>query len=1062
MSGVSSDVMNLLRSGTLAPETPRRDRGAAANIYHLHPLAAGPLDEWATAFARIAAMGFSHVCLAPPFDPGQQGDIFVHATFDRLHPALGFTGSADQGIARAADMADRAGLTLMLDIAPGQVAISSPLHQRHPDWFGSPGGGWMADPRRPPHRTDVAVPRFGETAVADAVTEWWIVLIERLTAAGIRGFRCLTLDRVPASFWRRLTVAFPESLFLAWTPGVANLEDFVGAGFDLTCAAAGKWDDRASWFRDEQALRDVAPALAAPEPSFLDRLAQHLPPDTDVAQAYRLALGIAAATGSGLFLPMGFEFATNRRFDASRAGPADFAAAQQAGAADLSQDIAAAIRLTADLPPVETLRPITGPAAAVSALMRSDVLVLINPDIVHSATIDFPLAPLPAAAGAALSAEDGGDGPLRPGEVRILQCHRNPDVTGRGRELIREWAESSRIAVEAVLPGGEFPAKTVVGRDFSVSADIFGDGHDVLAADLLWRPLDEAGWQRVPMRKLTNDRWVASLRPDHIGLFQYTVEGWWDRWGTFTHDLHAKIAAGQDVTLELLEGRQLIQVTLGRSGQATPEGLLSADLAAEMQRADTRPFAARSTVHTVRVDRPAAEFASWYELFPRSATHDAGVHGTFRSVIGHLPRIRSMGFDVLYFPPIHPIGKVNRKGRNNNLKSEQSDVGSPYAIGGAEGGHDATHPALGTLDDFRALLHAAGRHGLELALDFAIQCAPDHPWVVQHRDWFRWRPDGSLRYAENPPKKYEDIVNPDFYGDASFPGVWIALRDTVQFWVDQGVKIFRVDNPHTKPLPFWEWMIAGIQGRHPDVLFLSEAFTRPKLMYRLAKIGFSQSYTYFTWRITKQEITEYLTELTTLPAADFFRPNFFVNTPDINPVFLQTSGRPGFLIRASLAATLSGLWGIYSGFEICEAAPLPGREEYLDSEKYEIRPRNYTQPNNIVAEIAALNRIRRQHPALQSHLGLTFYPAYNDQVILYGKCDSIDGSMVLVAVSLDPHVVQEADIEVPLWAFGLPDDAPISVTDLMRGEKFMWFGKYQRIRLDPADLPFSIWRLEAP
>jgi starch synthase (maltosyl-transferring) len=446
-------------------------------------------------------------------------------------------------------------------------------------------------------------------------------------------------------------------------------------------------------------------------------------------------------------------------------------------------------------------------------------------------------------------------------------------------------------------------------------------------------------------------------------------------------------------------------------------------------------------------------------LFPRSVTHDPKVHGTFRGVIERLPAIRAMGFDVLYFPPINPIGTINRKGRNNSLRAEPGDVGSPYAIGSAEGGHDAVHPELGTLEDFRALLREAHGNGLEIALDFAIQCAPDHPWVSQHKDWFRWRPDGSMRYAENPPKKYEDIVNPDFFSEASFPAVWLALRDVVQFWIDQGVRIFRVDNPHTKPLPFWHWMIADIQGRHPDVLFLAEAFTRPKLMYRLAKVGFSQSYTYFTWRNTKQELTEYLTELTTPPLAEFFRPNFFVNTPDINPVYLQTSGRAGFLIRAVLAATLSGLWGVYSGFEICEAAPLPGREEYVDSEKYEIRSRNFTAPGNLVAEITALNRLRRLYPALQSHLGLTFHNAFNDQILLYGKRDQDDPAMILVAVSLDPHNAQEANIEVPLWEFGLPDDAGIAVADLIRGDRFTWYGKTQRIRLDPADHPFRIWRL---
>jgi starch synthase (maltosyl-transferring) len=1063
VSGVCPLVMNLVRSDTLSLASSARDQWVPSNIYHLHPLVAGPLEGWASSFERIAAMGFSHVCLAPPFEPGASGDIFIPATFDRLHPALGFSGSVEQGLGLAAELASRAGLRLMLDIAPGHLAIDSPLKQHYPAWFNGADSDRVADPRQPPHRIDVAVPRFGQPAVADGISDWWIELLTRLTRVGVDGFRCLTLNLVPISFWRRMTASFPEALFLAWTPGVNGLHDFAGAGFDLTCSSAGWWDGRASWFLDEHvALRDVAPALASPEPSFLERLTQRLPPDADIPVAYRLALRVAASTGAGLFLPMGFEYATSRRFDPVRAGPSDMEAAQREAPADLSRDIASAIRLIANLPPGDRLRPITSPAAPVTAFLRSDSLVVINSDLVHPANLGFPLVPLPSAAGVALSAEGDVDKPLQPGEVRILPCHRTAPIPGGGHTLTRSRAEMSRIAVEAVRPGGDFPAKTVVGRNFTVAADIFGDGHDVLAADLLWRPADEPEWQRIPIRKLLNDRWEASIRPNRIGLYYFAVEAWWDQWETFTHDLHAKIEASQDVMLEVLEGRQLILAALGRPAEAmTADDLLADDLRLAMKRADARPFAFRSTVHSVRVDRPSAEFASWYELFPRSATHHPDVHGTFRSVIERLPDIQGMGFDVLYFPPIHPIGQINRKGRNNSLRAEPSDVGSPYAIGSAEGGYDATHPALGTLEDFRALLLAAQNHGIELAIDFAIQCAPDHPWVTQHHDWFRWRPDGSMRYAENPPKKYEDIVNPDFYGEPSFPAVWIALRDVIQFWVDQGVRIFRVDNPHTKPLPFWHWMIGDIQGRHPDVLFLSEAFTRPKLMYRLAKVGFSQSYTYFTWRNTKQEIVEYLTELTTAPVADFFRPNFFVNTPDINPVFLQTSGRAGFLIRAALAATLSGLWGVYSGFEICEAAPLPGREEYLDSEKYEIRPRNYSAPGNIVQEITALNRIRRQHPALQSHLGLTFYTADNDQVILYGKRDPIDGSMVLVAVSIDPHIAQEVVIDVPLWEFGLGDQAAILVTDLMRGDSFMWYGKNQRIRLDPADLPFRIWRLEA-
>jgi starch synthase (maltosyl-transferring) len=1064
---------------------------SSVHIYHLHPLAAGPLEDWPETFERVAAMGFTHVCAAPPFEPGSGGDIFVHATFDRLHPALRFDGTAEQGIARAVELAARSGLRLMLDIGPGQIATDAPVLQRQPDWFVSSAQDGVADPRRPGKRVDVALPRFDRTPLADAVSDWWIDRLATFVRSGVAGFRCLTLDRVPVSFWRRLLSGLrsvnPDTLFLAWTPGVERgaIRGLAGAGFDLTCSSAGWWDGRASWFLEEHALlREVAPALAGPEPSFLDRLARRLPSEADLPAAYRLALGIAASTGAGLFVPMGFEYAADRRFDAARASSDDMQAVRRDAPIDLSDDIAATIRLCRTLTEPRLLRPLTGPGSAVSALLRADVadirdagdasLVLINPDIVYSVPLPFPLAVLPPAAGAAFSVDDGVTTSLRPGEVRILRCRRTPDILGGGpAELPRSWAESTRIAVEAVqpvVPDGAFPVKSVAGKALVVSADVFGDGHDVLAADMLWRPADETAWQRIAMKKLLNDRWEASVRLDRVGLYQFAVEGWWDQWGTFIHDLHAKVAAGQDVSLEIEEGRHLVQDAIERSTGAlrdrlaraaadTASDLLSDDLKAAMAQADKRPFAARSPVYTVRADRPAAEFASWYELFPRSATHDPAVHGTFRSVIERLPDIRAMGFDVLYFPPINPIGRVNRKGRNNSLRAERGDVGSPYAIGSAEGGHDATHPELGTLEDFRALLWAAREHGLELALDFAIQCAPDHPWVKQHKDWFRWRPDGSMRYAENPPKKYEDIVNPDFYGEASFPSVWLALRDVIQFWIDQGVRIFRVDNPHTKPLPFWHWMIGDIQGRHPDVLFLAEAFTRPKLMYRLAKVGFSQSYTYFTWRQTKQELTEYLTELTRPPVAEFFRPNFFVNTPDINPVYLQNAGRAAFLIRAALAATLSGLWGMYSGFEICESAPLPGREEYLDSEKYEIRPRNYAAPGNIVGEISALNRIRRLNPALQSHLGLTFHQALNDLILLYSKRDPTGGNVILVAVSLDPNTPQEAAIEVPLWQFGLPDDAAIRVTDLMRDQSFIWYGKYQRVRLDPADMPFSVWRL---
>jgi starch synthase (maltosyl-transferring) len=490
------------------------------------------------------------------------------------------------------------------------------------------------------------------------------------------------------------------------------------------------------------------------------------------------------------------------------------------------------------------------------------------------------------------------------------------------------------------------------------------------------------------------------------------------------------------------------------------EIFLSDDLRQAMQLAEEPSFRVRyERALPLDVERPQAIFAAWYELFPRSATDDPNRHGTFRDVIRHLPRIQQMGFDVLYLPPIHPIGSTNRKGKNNSLTITPDDVGSPYAIGGADGGHDAIHSALGTIDDFRLLREACAAHGMELALDFAIQCSPDHPWLKQHPEWFNWRPDGSVRYAENPPKKYEDIVNVDFFAPKAFPDLWEALRDIVLYWRDEGVRVFRVDNPHTKPLPFWEWLIAEIRGTFPDVIFLSEAFTRPKMMYRLAKIGFSQSYTYFTWRNTKQELTDYFSELSTAAVSDYFRPHLFVNTPDINPYFLQTSGRPGFLIRAALAATLSGLWGMYSGFELCEGAALPGREEYLDSEKYQVRVRDYDAPGNIVAEIAKLNRIRRAHPALQTHFGLKFYPAHDDRVLLYGKKLPNQVEMVLVAVNLDPFHAHDVTIEVPVWEWQRPDHATMKVSDLMRDTVSTWHGKLQRLRLDPAELPFAIWRI---
>ncbi len=409
---------------------------------------------------------------------------------------------------------------------------------------------------------------------------------------------------------------------------------------------------------------------------------------------------------------------------------------------------------------------------------------------------------------------------------------------------------------------------------------------------------------------------------------------------------------------------------------------------------------------------------------------------------------------------MHPIGRINRKGPNNTLTPGPEDVGSPYAVGSAEGGHDAIHPALGTLEDFLHLRKAAEAHGLELALDFAIQCSPDHPWLREHKDWFDWRPDGTIRYAENPPKKYQDIVNVDFYASGSVPELWLALANVVLFWCEQGIRLFRVDNPHTKPFPFWQWMIAEVRARYPDAVFLAEAFTRPKVMARLGKVGFGQSYTYFTWRNTKAELTEYLTQLTTEAPKDFFRPHFFVNTPDINPSFLQNATRGAFLIRAAAAATLSGLWGVYNGFELCEGTPLaPGKEEYLDSEKFQIRTWDWDRPGNIVPEITRLNAIRRENPALRTQHGITFLPAANDAVLFFEKATRDRGNVILVAISLDPNHVQSARLELPMWKWGLPDQGPLAAEDLLDGRQFGLDAKFYDITLTP-DRPYAIWRAE--
>jgi starch synthase (maltosyl-transferring) len=630
--------------------------------------------------------------------------------------------------------------------------------------------------------------------------------------------------------------------------------------------------------------------------------------------------------------------------------------------------------------------------------------------------------------------------------------------------------------IEDVFPsidGGRFPVKRIIGEPVEVWADIYRDGHEVIGAALVWRREVDREWRRETMTMDSNDRWSGTFVPDMPGRYVYAIEAWTDEFATWRHGFELKQKAGADQEVDAIEGAGL----LGKAQSGSPDAaalirkycedylqtgdsapLLASDLKTAMAESQLRPDLTRSQLFPFVADRPQARFSAWYEMVPRSQGKIPGQHGTFMDCIARLPDVAAMGFDVIYFTPIHPIGKINRKGRNNAVTASEGDPGSPYAIGSAEGGHDAVHPELGTLEDFRALVAACHEHGMEVALDFAVQCSPDHPWLKEHPQWFKRRPDGSMRYAENPPKKYQDIVNPDFTSEDA-GALWNALRDVILFWIDQGVKIFRVDNPHTKPFRFWEWLIHEVQLRHPDVIFLAEAFTRPKLMKGLAKLGFTQSYTYFTWRTERWEIEKYMTELTGYPERDFYRPNFFVNTPDILPYHLQGGETWMFKSRAALAAMLSSTYGVYNGFELIEHEPIPGREEYLDSEKYEIKVRDWDKPGNIKPYLTWLNRARRDNPALQQTSNLRFLGIEDSNVIGFVK-EAVDKSNVVagaIAVSRDAH-----DVWLPLGDVQIETaDGPknvAAVENLMTGERHAieWGGI--RLWIDPERDPAVLLR----
>jgi starch synthase (maltosyl-transferring) len=617
-----------------------------------------------------------------------------------------------------------------------------------------------------------------------------------------------------------------------------------------------------------------------------------------------------------------------------------------------------------------------------------------------------------------------------------------------------------------------------VGETFEVGAVILREGHEALAAVLRYRPVKDTAWHETRMEPLGNDRWVGRFALTENTRYVYTIEAYADAYRTWAEDLRKRVAAGMEVGSELLEGAALLRQTLSRATGADRrrlEACLAAFEGAEGPVARARLLLAEEVAGLVEaypdrsgatrydrelevvVDRPRARFAAWYELFPRSQSRVPGAHGTFKDCLDRLADLDAMGFDVVYLPPIHPIGRSFRKGTNNRLTAEPGDPGSPWAIGNEDGGHKAVEPALGSLDDFRALVRAARDRGMEIALDYALQCSPDHPYVRDHPEWFHARPDGTIKYAENPPKKYQDIYPLNFYGD-EWEEQWEEWKSVILYWVEQGVKIFRVDNPHTKPVQFWQWMIREVQREHPEVLFLSEAFTRPKMMRALAKAGFSQSYTYFTWRNFKWELEEYFTELTQGPMKEYFRGNLFPNTPDINPEFLQTGGRPAFIIRAVLAATLSSVYGIYSGFELCEATPLPGREEYMDSEKYQLRAWDWDRPGNIRELITRLNQIRRENPALQEYDNLRFHLTDSDQVLFYEKSSADGKNTLFVAVNLDPFDTHEATLFFPMPSVGVGEHEAWQADELVLGGLHLWQGSHQRVRLDPAT-PARIWRV---
>jgi starch synthase (maltosyl-transferring) len=660
------------------------------------------------------------------------------------------------------------------------------------------------------------------------------------------------------------------------------------------------------------------------------------------------------------------------------------------------------------------------------------------------------------------------------GSAALDRAHKGVSMDGRQRVVIEN--------IKPEIDCGRVPAKRVIGEKVVVRADVFADGHDAVSSRLLYKAPGDRAWRHAGMRFISNDTWTGEFTVEKLGTYRYTIEGWIDHFRSWQSDIRKKFDAGQDLGVDILIGLQYVEEALqGVSGEdretlekalialrgnirddigGALSDMLGEPLSALMEKYPVRRFPVTYGKElSVVVEIGKALFSSWYEFFPRSCPGRADSHGTFRDCEKLLPEIALMGFDVIYFPPVHPIGTTKRKGKNNVQEAGSDDVGSPWAIGSQEGGHKAVHPALGTIDDFRRFVEKAGEHDIDVALDIAFQCSPDHPYVREHPEWFRMRPDGSVQYAENPPKKYEDIYPINFETE-QWRELWEELKSVILFWVDKGVRIFRVDNPHTKSLSFWDWLIREVRKDHPEVFFLSEAFTRPKIMYRLAKTGFSQSYTYFTWRYTQREFKEYLLELTRTDVREFFRPNFWPNTPDILPEHLQYGGRPAYIMRLVLAATLSSNFGIYGpAFELCVSDAIPGKEEYLNSEKYELKDWDWDSPGHLKGVITRINRIRRENEALQTSWNLDFCDVDNDNLLFYVKTSDDLSNIILVVINLDPFHTHSGWVTVPVAALGIDPEQPYLVHDLMSDNRYIWQGERNYVEINPQLMPCNVFRV---